>query len=481
MKKLQFKCTLQSDLIFNQKTATEGNQQTLDYIPGSAFLGLVAGKLYNSQGFPSLEVFHSGKVQFGDAHPLILDNRSYRIPAWWYYPKGGGLEDGIYTPYFHDPASRLQTKQCRNKFASFKEDGKTFIEYDQDTRFAIKSAYDSDKRRSEDAKMYGYQSLVKGSVWCFEIAFDESMDGAMEKVREALIGEKSIGKSKSAEYGLVTIEESSFKKFDIKRTEFGDCCLLYAESRLAFYDKNGQPTFCPEPSQLGIEDGVIDWTHSQIRTFQYAPYNGKRQSRDAERFGIEKGSVICIKKQGEKAIKFTGIENGIGYFKSEGFGRVLIDPAFLQSDTEEKIVWTKAETFKYEKALKEGELSEEEKNIIAYLNKASNIEKRYQIIYKEVNKFVEANYRSFQKEQFASQWGTIRTIAMQSVSKQDILKNLFGSGGFLMHGIASERWKEKGRMKKLEAFINNLNEANVIEGVINLSSEMAKKCRKEGQ
>jgi len=481
MKKMQFKCTLQSDLIFNQKTATEGSQQTLDFIPGSAFLGLVAGKLYNNQGFSSLDVFHSGKVQFGDAHPLIMDSRSYRIPAWWYYPKGGGLEDGIYTPYFHDPTSRMQTKQCRNKFASFKEEGKTFIEYDQDTRFAIKSAYDSDKRRSKDKKMYGYQSLVKGSVWCFEIVYDESMDEAMEEVRKALVGEKSIGKSKSAEYGLVTIEEKSFEKFDKKRTESGDCCLLYAESRLAFYDKNGQPTFCPEPSQLGIEDGVIDWTRSQIRTFKYAPYNGKRQNRDAERSGIEKGSVICIKKQGDKAIKFTGIENGIGCFKNEGFGRVLVDPAFLQSDTEQKIVWNKAGTFKYQNVLKDGELSKDEKAIIAYLSKASNTEKQYQLIFKEVNIFVKSNYRSYQKESFASQWGTIRTIAMQSGSTKVLLDNLFGPDGYLMHGIAADRWKEKGRMKKLEAFIKGLNEANVIEAVINLSSEMAKKCRKEDQ
>lgn len=46
MTTLQFKCTLLSDVILNQKAATEGPNQTLDFIPGSNFLGIVASKLY---------------------------------------------------------------------------------------------------------------------------------------------------------------------------------------------------------------------------------------------------------------------------------------------------------------------------------------------------------------------------------------------------------------------------------------------------
>ncbi|MDD3742221.1 MAG: hypothetical protein PHX54_01195 [Lentimicrobiaceae bacterium] len=479
MKRLQFICTLHADLIFNQKTATEGNQQTLDYIPGSTFLGLVAGKLYNHPGFPSLEVFHSGRVQFGDAHPLIDNKRSYRLPAWWYYPKGGELEDGIFTPYFKDESHRLQTKQCRAKFAVFNNINNTFTEYELKTRFAIKSAYDSEKRRAEDKKMYGYQSMVKGSVWCFEIRYDENQNLPIDEIRSALVGENAIGKSKSAEYGLVTIEEKPFETFNARRTLSNNHCLLYAESRLVFLDNNGQPTYLPDAAQLGFQNGEIDWAHSQIRTFQYASFNGKRQTRDADKFGIEKGSVIYVKKTaGEPFIIPTG-EESVGCFKNEGFGRILYDPAFLESNAEQQMVFSKAGTYKHEPDINGGAISADDEVILEYLRNAKNETNQYNIIYKAVNKFVEKNYVLFNKEKFASQWGTIRTLTIQSRSKQELLDNLFGEGGYLVHGIAAEKWSVHGRLKRLREFIEDLNDANVLNAVVNLSSEMAKKCRRE--
>ena len=45
---LKFKCTLLSDVILNQKAATEGPNQTLDFIPGSCFLGIVASQKIQS-------------------------------------------------------------------------------------------------------------------------------------------------------------------------------------------------------------------------------------------------------------------------------------------------------------------------------------------------------------------------------------------------------------------------------------------------
>ena len=71
MKTLQFKVTLLSDVIINQRAATEGNQSTLDFIPGSAFLGVAAGKIYQDESDESFMLFHSGKVRFGHAHPFV--------------------------------------------------------------------------------------------------------------------------------------------------------------------------------------------------------------------------------------------------------------------------------------------------------------------------------------------------------------------------------------------------------------------------
>lgn len=71
-KRMKFKCTLMSDLIISQTSSTEGNQKTLDFIPGNNFLGIVAGSLYDKDKLTNeqqLAIFHSGKVRFGDANP----------------------------------------------------------------------------------------------------------------------------------------------------------------------------------------------------------------------------------------------------------------------------------------------------------------------------------------------------------------------------------------------------------------------------
>ena len=42
MIRIKFECKLLSDVILNQSAATDGNNSTLDFIPGNSFLGIVA-------------------------------------------------------------------------------------------------------------------------------------------------------------------------------------------------------------------------------------------------------------------------------------------------------------------------------------------------------------------------------------------------------------------------------------------------------
>ena len=89
MTTLKFKCHLDSNVVLNQSAATEGSNSTLDFIPGNVFLGIVA-RHYDEFGNDALEVFHSGKVRFGDAHPVPVGyagKRSLHVPASLFYPK----------------------------------------------------------------------------------------------------------------------------------------------------------------------------------------------------------------------------------------------------------------------------------------------------------------------------------------------------------------------------------------------------------
>jgi len=275
-KTLKFKCTLESDIVLSQTSSSEGNQKTLDFIPGNNFLGIVAKELYADGSVESLELFHSGKVRFGDAHPSVNGIRGLKVPASMYYPKLSSASKECYIHHLtdHDAVAirDKQLKQCREGFYSFDETKGIYV--DSHKNFTIKSAYDSQKRRSQEHQMFGYEALSKGLILYFEIESDLS-DNMNKTVIDAICGMKHIGRSRTAEFGLVNIEPTDYKEMASKESvPASGYITVYADGRLIFLDENGELTYQPTADVLGVTGGEIDWTKSQVRTFQYAPWNG---------------------------------------------------------------------------------------------------------------------------------------------------------------------------------------------------------------
>ncbi len=514
MKTLKFKCTLLSDVILNQKAASEGANNTLDFIPGSNFLGIVAAK-YGEFGDDAVEVFHSGKVRFGDAHPVCKGHenmRTLRVPASMYYPKLNKASEVCYIHHEYDRKKDQkgdgnqpqQLKQCRQGFYAF--DGDAGYKAETAKNYALKSAYDRVTRRSKDSQMFGYEALDKDAEFYFSVEVDT--DELAGKIRDALAAEHNrihnIGRSRTAQYGLVEIKECGFEETtsrNIKADDNGDVT-VYADGRLIFLDENGEPTFRPMAEDLGLDSGEIDWERSQVRTFQYAPWNGKRKTRDADRCGVEKGSVFVVTGCKAQDLK----SQYVGVYRNEGFGRVIYNPEFL--DTADGATNGQAK-FK----LKEGEGKpqpgkpkqipnvKDSDHLLKYVNRAISAKEADEYIRNKVNKFVGDNAGRYSGERFASQWGAIRTIAMQYKSHDEIWKQLFtktkikhedrGSeaAAYLTHGVAKDKWSKGGRKKALEDFIEEINSKEnmtkygdiTAKALINLASEMAKICKNKEQ
>ncbi len=502
MKQIKFKCRLLSDIILSEKAATEGTQRTLDYIPGNVFLGIVAGQIYNEMGdfdkatvekkMVAFDLFHSKKVRFGDAHPLINETRAVRIPVSWYLNKGEKLSEGKI--FFFPVDIEVPKTQCRSEFI-FKTDDAHFDQVKPETNFAIKSAYDKNLRRSKDEAMYGYQSLEAGMEFCFEVEFEDAISNELVmQVTQCLVGKRTIGRSKTAQYGQVNIEVVPNYSIGFKEEQAieNNCTYLYAESRLLFLDDNGQPVIHMDGEAYGLKGATVDLTRSQIRTFRYAPYNFKRQSRDSDRFGIEKGSVICLNRAIEEQEK-AEIKRGIGLYLNEGFGKVLVNPEFLK--TSEKGIQGKAafsfkaivketsgETEVEKLKLEQAKKSVENDLVYKYLQKAKTKEKEQFDIFEKVEEFVSKHKELFNSKDntFSSQWGTIRTKAIQAKSFTDFKNELFSNEGFLRSGSRALKWDEKGRLRKFETFCNGLKDPIALKTLVNLSSEMAKLCQKKG-
>jgi len=473
MKTLKFKCKLKTDIILNVKSASEGANSTLDFIPGNCFLGIVANKLYgDNRTNDAMEIIHSGKVRFGDAHLADNSKRSLRIPASCFYAKGDSITDACYIHHNinGDPnkikaqnGSQAQLKQSRSGFYVMTEtEG---YEVKADKTFAIKSAYDRSERRSKDSAMYGYESLNKGLEMFFYVDLDDSIDSNI--ILDSLVGERRVGRSRTAQYGLIDIKECQYD--DVETYSSNDSVVVYADSRLIFLDKNGLPTFRPNVEQLLGKDaeGKINWEKSQIRTFQYAPWNSTRQCYDTDRCGIEKGSVIVI--DGCKKPNLDSCH--VGSYKNEGFGRVIFNPIFLQSKDSE----TGESKCKFHEVKKNDPEDYNYKPstsmLINFLEKQKSRENKKKNVYREVEDFDETLFIGQQK--FISQWGTIRSIALKNKRNDNLKKEI---EEYISHGVKQDDWAGK-RAELLIDFMEK-NESHLWESIINLASEMAKKCRK---
>lgn len=494
MEKLKFKCTLLSDVILNMKSATTGPNETLDFIPGGNFLGIVAAELYPVMtSEESWLLFHSGKVRFGDAHPSQGGVRGLKAPASMFYPKLSAPEKELYIHHLI-PSGKdmtgLQLKQCRSGFYVFPQASATDVEAPQAvkvstfTDFAIKSAYDRRQRRSKDEQLFGYQSLRSGLTMYFSVEFDDAAVGLAGKVRKALEKKNRIGRSRSAQYGLVEIESADYIEEEGGMSMEGerkDLVAVYADSRLIFLDGFGMPTFQPTARQLGLE-GEIDWEKSQVRTFRYAPWNFKRQSFDTDRCGIEKGSVLVVRLPEGYAADLRA--RTVGSYVNEGFGRVIYNPSFLRGDAEGNALCRLAPPLEGEPT--SAALPAPATPLISYLRARKEEEKQAEKLYVIVNRWVADNARKFSGADFASQWGTIRGMAASAESLGSLVKELLEerpvATGYLVHGVAKDKWN-KERLTPFRTLLTDtlrrsgLNDAMARMAVVNIAAEMAKKCR----
>lgn len=476
MKKYQYKCTLLTDVVITSMAATEGYKESLDYIPGSKFLGIAAGKLYNEQNEQkTLDIFHNGKVKFSDATLMLNDEPLLKVPFSWYHEKGESLLSKLYIHHLisgveHENLreQKVQLKQARNGYFSLTQN--KFITIDQD--FSLKSAHDAENRKSKDGQMFGYFSLKKGSTWAFSVVDENGIYS--DEIKSVIQGIHRIGRSRSAEYGLVEI---TFLREDTlsSENEFSGEIAIYAQSNLCFYNEQyGQSYALPTARQLvGTENATVLWDKCQVRSRSYKTWNRHRNNKDADRIIIVRGSVFVVKlSAGVNSVFF---ENGIGAHKNEGFGVVLVNPPFLLSENSQlsaNLVKTKPD-YKQIFAIDQGV------NDIEILDSLYSRRKRNNFDYmidQKVNAFIKEHGKAF-KGISNSQWSNLRNYGKNLPDKQSFETMVFNpDAGFLFRGQSEYEWRKNDRRDILKKQLNSLaDETEYLPFVVKLSNLMAKK------
>ncbi|MBD3843369.1 MAG: hypothetical protein IE909_16105 [Campylobacterales bacterium] len=252
-------------------------------------------------------------------------------------------------------------------------------------------------------------------------------------MEQYLLGDKKLGKSKSSQYGQVDISPIETPKTIETFTPDDNITYIYANSRLALFDNDGNFEATPTIENLGLSGGEIDWEKTYIKTSTYHPYNYKRQTKEYTRVCINKGSVIAIKN-------CEGLGSKIGAFVSEGFGDIIINPKFLEQK-EPKLT-------KYEELKEPQESQNYDKNLISFLNAKQKSENSKF----EIASDVQDSYIEFLKGEkiSKSQWGQIRSFASTAKNKDDLIVKI---EEYISKGVSKKQWEDK--KEKLFGAINN--------------------------
>jgi len=485
MNKASFRCTLLNDIILSSLSASEEPQDSLDYIPGAKFLGIVANQ-FIANNTPEKEdlfcnLFLKDKLRFGNAYPLINEKVSFPTPSCWYSDKNK-ISENVYQLHFINKEIRkklvsddIQLKQKREGFINLQKEEITEI----NQQFHLKSAYDKEKRRSKESQMFGYYSLPSGSVWQFDIDYDADIQ--LSVIENHLLGKKRIGRSRSAEFGLVEIEKTTTSEAIPQNTYSSGETLIYSYSNLCIYNSYGSTTGTPTSEELGLPPGSqILWGKSQIRTRRYQSWNRKRFNRDADRLIIVKGSVFVCQIPNEYKLPE---ELWLGSHFSEGFGKVLVNPIFLTDEAEIKIPYTKVKWKDTVSTLRYAVIANDPfYSIFESWYSAKNTTPVTELVILEEVFIKKSQAKDKFKGVSSSQWGKIRNYASYAGNK-DVLKKLLFSedNGCLMRGQAQEIWRVGDRidfMKNLIEEKNHWDDRSIIQYVVRFAAEMAKNTEK---
>lgn len=441
---LSFFLRLLSNCIISQSSATAGDHDCLDYIPGSALLGVVANRLYADLPQEQSKVlFHSGAVRFGDALPVVGDDYGWPVPLCWHQIKGedcyevGSNRKRLNPAAIFDPSRKQaeegkQPKQLRDGHITVTGQ---LIKAEKD--YELKTAINAETGSAASSQLFGYQSLKAGQSFVFTITLNAGVDSALVKrLEESLTGQVLLGRSRSAQFGEAFIEKIT-QQPSLAKVSSDKTLRLWLLSDLALLDDNGNPLLSPTAKALGLPEGS-QWQVNQsfIRTRSYTPFNGKRQSYDLERQVISRGSVLVFSLPRPLTEEETQSLSFVGQYQAMGLGKLAVNPALL-ADASPVFDKAKETTTLEAKAVAEPNslLVRVLNNKKTALNQNSKVEKQAKDLVVQIQTALNsaAAWLGLPKGSYPSeapartQWGEVRNLAVTYSKQPDQLDYLLFS------------------------------------------------------
>jgi len=325
MQRLTLTLKLLDPLVLSQSNATVGLHQSLDFIPGAAFLGAIASKHYASFKKQNLAqtIFHSGEVRFHNARILYNAQPTNPIPLSYHHIKGKNKNQ--VSNLLVTSINEGQPKQHR---AGYITQDATHIKPKKTTH--LRTAINPKTATAAESQLFGYQALAEGITLQTHIDCDNEAAYQALKASIQTGNILHIGRSRSAHYGRIQITDitehsPSFEDYPTININGDTYLVLWLASDLAVYNhQTGAPTLFPNLKDLGLSIDADPTSKSYIRTRSYAPYNGYRRSYDLSRQVIQQGSILTyeIDTPLSETDKQT-LQQGLGAYREMGLGQIV--------------------------------------------------------------------------------------------------------------------------------------------------------------
>lgn len=335
--RLYFSLTTIDPIVISQNTATTMNHKGLDYIPGSALLGVVASSLYSQiDDDESWDIFHSGQVQFGPCYPIIDQQLCLPTPSSWHFNKlttpiinsqYQAAEISNHASISFERDKRTQYKQCRDGYVN--AEGKVA---EVRRNIVTKTAIDRTKGTVKESQLFSYSYIEPGQTFIGWVYCETEQQ--KQHITTHLFGEKHIGRSKNSEFGRVEIKQQSTLS-DVQPSYTNDELTLWCLSDSQCIDHLGLPTLTPCLAELiyGAQ-GELDYNRSFIRYGSASRFNQTRGGLDSEQTLIAKGSILVFKNVSISEKQLLTLANkGIGINRQQGLGWVYVNPDWASSST----------------------------------------------------------------------------------------------------------------------------------------------------
>ncbi len=340
MQRQWYRIHLNEPVILSASSTTEGAHRTLDFIPGRVLLGIAAGELYADLGDEAWRAFHSGDIRYVDGLPESDDGApSVPMPMSLHHHKRSD-DETVYNHARRRDKSRepdVQYVQLRSGWIGVDGDHRP-QRFSVRRTSTIKTAVDtSDGVTPKEGHLFEYEAIGAGQSFIARIDAGDDVDAELlEAIDDAITGERRIGRSRSAEFGAVTIEPidapaTEGYEASPKRSDYVNVVLV---TDLAVgTDNAGLRQFPPPPSEFGLpDDWTLDLDHSFIRHRTYDRFNGYRSSFDIQRQVLRRGSVLTFEAS-DTPIDVDDVkarmERGAGVDRQEGLGQFIVHPRWL--------------------------------------------------------------------------------------------------------------------------------------------------------